>query len=100
MGLAPPPPHHHRHLQLAIAPGGSFCLSNPLLCGPRMQQIAGDRTVSRAHQRAINRAQCLGSAWRMRSDVNYQQEIDSSMTTHDSINLLMSFLKLEISEEL
>jgi len=36
----------------------------------------------------------------MRSDVNYQQEIDSSMTTHDSINLLMYFLKLEISEEL
>ena len=47
-----------------------------------------------------NRRKCLGSAWRMRSDVNYQQEIDSSMTTHDSINLLMSFLKLEISEEL
>ena len=40
------------------------------------------------------------SVWRMRIDVNYQQEIDSSMTTHDSINLLMSFLKLEISEEL
>lgn len=56
--------------------------------------------TSRALHRAIKQAQCLGSAWRMRSDVNYQQEIDSSMTTHDSINLLMSFLKLEISEEL
>ena len=40
------------------------------------------------------------AVWRLRSDKNHQQEIDSSMTTHDSINLLMSFLKLEISEEL
>jgi predicted DNA-binding ArsR family transcriptional regulator len=56
--------------------------------------------ISRALHRAIKQAQSQGSAWRMRSDANYQQEIDSSMTTHDSINLLMSFLKLEISEEL
>ena len=40
------------------------------------------------------------AVWRLRSDKNHQQEIDSSMTAHDSINLLMSFLKLEISEEL
>ena len=40
------------------------------------------------------------AVWRLRSDKNHQKEIDSSMTTHDSINLLMSFLKLEISEEL
>ena len=59
-----------------------------------------ERLISRLRLTAIRSVQFQKSAWRMRSDVNYQQEIDSSMTTHDSIILLMSFLKLEISEEL
>ena len=81
--------------------GGSFSIPGGTIPGhPAPASRPGqDSYVSKGTLKS-DQPRMPKAVWRLRSDKNHQQEIDSSMTAHDSINLLMSFLKLEISEEL